>query len=54
MNLSDRNYLANYGRPENIISISEKGVLILQNENLIDNKIPIGRFILDNNYYIEH
>ena len=54
INLSPRNYSTNFGRPENIISISEKGVKFLQNENLIDNKIPLERLVPDKTYSIEH
>lgn len=54
LNLSPRNNSSNYGRPENIISISEKGVKLLQNENMIDDKIPIERFVHDKIYKIEH
>ncbi|MFZ1292307.1 MAG: replication-relaxation family protein [Melioribacteraceae bacterium] len=54
LNLSLRNNSSNHGRPENIISISEKGVKLLQNENLIDSKIPFERFITDKIYNIEH
>jgi len=54
LNFSPRNFEINRGRPENIISISEKGVRLLQNENLIDSKIPIERFAPDKSYHIEH
>ena len=54
INLSPRNYSTNFGRPENIISISEKGVKFLQNENLIDNTIPMERLVPDKTYSIEH
>ncbi|MBK8943689.1 MAG: replication-relaxation family protein [Ignavibacteriae bacterium] len=54
VNLKQRYSSENHGRPENIISISEKGVKLLQNENLIDSKIPVERFITDKIYNIEH
>lgn len=54
LNLSPRNNSSNYGRPENIISISEKGVKFLQYEKLIDNKIPVERFLTNKIYKIEH
>ena len=54
LNLSSRNNSSNYGRPENIISISEKGIKLLQNENLVDNYIPIERFVHEKIYNIEH
>jgi hypothetical protein len=54
VNLSTRNYKSNFGRPENIISISERGIKYLQTENLVDNKIPIERFIQDRMFHIEH
>ena len=54
LNLSPRNNSSNHGRPENIISIHEKGVKLLQNENLIDSKIPVKRFTADKIYNIEH
>lgn len=53
-NFSPRNFETNRGRPENIISISEKGVRLLQYENLIDSKIPIERLAPDKSYHIEH
>ena len=54
VNLSPRNNSSNYGRPEHIISISEKGVKLLQEENLVDNKIQHERFTADKIYNIEH
>ena len=54
VNLSPRNYSTNNGRPENIISISEKGIQFLKKQNLIDNNIPIEKFTLSNQYNIEH
>lgn len=54
LNLSPRNAQSNFGRPENIISISEKGVKLLQEENLVDNKISLERFTTNKIYNIEH
>ncbi len=54
VNLSPRNFSTNFGRPENIISISEKGARLLKSENLIDNKIPIERLVPDKINNIEH
>jgi len=54
LNFSPRNFRISRGRPENIISISEKGVKLLQNENLIHSKISIERLAPDKSYHIEH
>ncbi len=54
VNLKQRYSSENHGRPENIISINEKGVKLLQNENLIDSKIPVERFVTDKIYNTEH
>lgn len=54
IHLRTRSYKMEKGRSEFISSLSEKGVKLLQNENLIDNKIHIERFTLDDPYNIEH
>lgn len=54
IHIRTRSYKMEKGRSEFISSLSEKGVKLLQNENLIDNKIHIERFTLDNPYNIEH
>lgn len=54
VNLFPRNSSVNFGRPENIILISERGVKLLQKENFIDRQVPIERFVTDKIKNIEH
>jgi hypothetical protein len=54
LNLSPRNYGINRGRPENICSLSERGVKLLQRENFIPPNIPIQRITTEGLYNIEH
>jgi predicted transcriptional regulator len=54
IHIRTRSYKMEKGRSEFISSLSEKGVKLLQNKNLIDNKIHIERFTLDDPYNIEH
>jgi hypothetical protein len=54
LKLSPRNFQIHRGRPENISSLSERGVKLLQIKNLIPHNIPIQKITAEGLYNIEH
>ena len=54
LNFSPRNFGINRGRPENICSLSKRGVQLLQGENIIPLNIHFQRITIEGLYNIEH